>query len=92
MSTLESPLLHDPGMLHDPFYSDTYLLGSIEQTVVPTVKLTVEPTKRKRIKKKASTKCKVHGCYEGINLRARNDAKYTLCESDMLSSGRYEYE
>jgi hypothetical protein len=71
MSTPESPL-HDPGSLHDPFISDTFLLGSIKETVNPAVKPTVKPSvkpsvkpavkpaKCKRIKKAAPTKCKVH--------------------------------
>ena len=83
MSTPESPL-HDPGPLHDPFLSDTFLLNGIKETVNPAAvgnNPAVKPAKRKRIKKTAPAKCKVRGCYEGINLRARNDTKYTLCES-----------
>ena len=90
MSTPESPL-HDPGSLHDPFLSDTFLLNSIKETVNPAVvgnkpaavgnNPAVKPAKRKKNKKAAPAKCKVRGCYEGINLRARNDTKYTLCES-----------
>ena len=37
--------------------------------------------RRKRHKKVAGQKCKANACCESINLLARNDANYPLCES-----------